>query len=340
MKFKLPVSVYLLVGYCALYTGVWGGVMLFSPQDYFDFANMTPDYFPPSTEFWGWFGISGGLFYGLYLFFYQRLPYLAIISSVISLAGTISTTMMYLTGPLTGKMASIHISGDVAGTIGFAIGAWLEYSYRRNQRVAGLYFEANKGESKSSGAEEGESPVDRAEKSNDTTGFRQTLKAVKTQKGATLAELSQRKEVMLVFLRHFGCTFCLEALADLKERRTELAQAGKEIVVVHMVDEPTAAKHIAKYGLEDLHRISDPEKRLYEAFELQRASFQQAFGLRNWVEGFRAGILKGHLVGKETGDGWQMPGVFLLKNSTIKRGFRHESAADRPDYCLIGECEA
>jgi hypothetical protein len=35
------------------------------------------------------------------------------------------------------------------------------------------------------------------------------------------------------------------------------------------------------------------------------------------------------------GDGFQMPGVFLLYHSEIIRSYRHQSAADRPDYMAI-----
>ena len=143
---------------------------------------------------------------------------------------------------------------------------------------------------------------------------------------------------MVGFLRHFGCTFCREALEDVGKRKNEIRAGGKAIVLVHMVDDDTAKKHIAKYGLADAHRVSDPEKHLYAAFDLQRGKLKQLFGLPVWFEGFRAGILKGHLVGRETGDGFQMPGVFLVHKGKIKQGFRHEKASDRPDYCLVGEC--
>ena len=41
------------------------------------------------------------------------------------------------------------------------------------------------------------------------------------------------------------------------------------------------------------------------------------------------------MVGKLVGDGFQMPGVLLLKDGTIQRAFRHKTAADRPDYCEL-----
>jgi hypothetical protein len=43
--------------------------------------------------------------------------------------------------------------------------------------------------------------------------------AYTSQGGETLASLTANREVFLVFLRHFGCTFCREALADIAEKR-------------------------------------------------------------------------------------------------------------------------
>ena len=316
--------------------------MLFDPAAYFAYANMSPDHFPPSVDFWGWFGISGGVFYGGYLLIYRRAPFMALGCAFASLGGVVITAYMLIWGPLSGRMAAIHLSGDLAGLIGFGIAAWLEYVARREGGKARHYFDVDEPLPDAEERFRLYGQVGQSFSGNQFAepGLEKALAEARTQKGTDLVALSQEKEVMLVFLRHFGCTFCREALGDLRRDRSKLEAAGKEIVLVHMVDEETAGRHIAKYGLEDLHRISDPEKRLYDAFALGRASFRQAFGLRNWVEGFRAGILKGHFLGKQTGDGWQMPGVFVLRKGEVVRGFTHRIAADRPDYCRLGECGA
>ena len=304
-----------LIAYCAIYTGAWGWVMLTDPQAYFDFANMSPELFPPSTAFWGWFGLSGLLFYGLYLVpsVHQRAPGYAIFCTIASLAGVIITAYHLIWGTLTGSMAAIHLSGDLAGTIGFGAAAWLDYAVRRDQRVDGLYFKGGR--------------------------LGDISKKFTTSRGISLYDLTQQKETLIVFLRHFGCTFCREALEDVARQRNQIESEGKTIVLVHMVDLDTAAKHLTKYGLADAHHISDPDKELYAAFELKRGRLGQLFGLPVWFEGFRAGILQGHLVGKETGDGFQMPGTFLVQGGKIKQGFRNEKASDRPNYCRVGECQ-
>jgi hypothetical protein len=39
------------------------------------------------------------------------------------------------------------------------------------------------------------------------------------------------------------------------------------------------------------------------------------------------------------GDGFQMPGIFLLFHGEVLRSYRHQTAADRPDYVDLAEAE-
>lgn len=157
----------------------------------------------------------------------------------------------------------------------------------------------------------------------------------KTNMGLTLDELSRISPVLLVFLRHMGCTFCREALADLGSQRREIEQQGARLVLVHMCGERDAERFFARYGLEDVQRISDPERTLYRAFGLPRGRFGDVLGPKVWWRGFQAGVLGGHGVGRLMGDGFQMPGVFLIFHGEIVRSYRHQSAADRPDYLAL-----
>jgi hypothetical protein len=79
-------------------------------------------------------------------------------------------------------------------------------------------------------------------------------------------------------------------------------------------------------------QISDPKATLYKAFGLPRGSLRMLFGPKVLWRGFQAGILKRHGVGALAGDGFQMPGLFLVFHGQILRSFRHQSVADRPDY--------
>ncbi len=153
--------------------------------------------------------------------------------------------------------------------------------------------------------------------------------------GATLGELSDERPVMLVFLRHMGCTFCREALADVSAQRKKIEAAGTVICLVHMTDAKGARELFAKYALEDCVSIADPDRELYGAFNLRSGSFLQLLGWRSWIRGVSAGIWRRHGVGLLAGDGRQMPGAFVVKNRQVIAGFVHETAADRPDYCEL-----
>ncbi len=162
---------------------------------------------------------------------------------------------------------------------------------------------------------------------------------VQTNKGVTLEELGQHQKVMLVFLRHFGCTFCRESMADISQRKADIEATGTIIVLVHQVSDAHAHKIFGLYDIENLHRISDPHQELYQAFQLFRAKWYQVFGLRVWWRGFLAGIINGHLIGPEQGDGWQMPGVFIIQQGKIINKFTHEYASDRPNYVDLAACK-
>ena len=165
----------------------------------------------------------------------------------------------------------------------------------------------------------------------------QTLEGAATQSGESLVSLSEASPLLLVFLRHAGCTFCREALGDIARARLAIERSGARIVLVHMGDSGAIAKWIEKNGLSDLDTICDREQKLYIAFGLKRGSLLQLFGPKVLWRGFLAGVVRGYGVGSPAADSAQMPGLFLLHKSAIVRRFRHRSASDRPDYA--GLCE-
>lgn len=156
------------------------------------------------------------------------------------------------------------------------------------------------------------------------------------QNGVGLLELSRRQPVLVVFLRHSGCTFCRQALADLRQKRQEIAGLGVGIVLVFMESLDQSGKFAAEYGLDDVSRLSDPGQRLYAAFNLSRGGVARVAGPRIWWRGLKA-VLAGHLPGVPRGDVTQMPGAFLVHDGKVVKAYRHETSADRPDYCELAK---
>ena len=166
------------------------------------------------------------------------------------------------------------------------------------------------------------------------------LSKMTTNFGDTLYDLSHQRMVMLVFLRHFGCTFCREALADIAEQREKIEAAGSKLVFVHMTTDDVAERYFNRYKLEGVTHISDPEREYYASFGLVKGNFNQLFGLQSWIRGFSAGVVSGHGVGPQLGDGFQMPGVFVLRDGEVKNSFIHKLASDRPNYVDLADgCE-
>jgi len=163
------------------------------------------------------------------------------------------------------------------------------------------------------------------------------LVELRTNTGKLLDELADAKPQLVVFLRHAGCTFCRQALADIRDARQQIEDAGCGIVFVHLGKEDDAAslEVFKKYQVDDLPRISDPSCRLYRQFGLDLGGFPELFGLRVWIRGFLFGVVNGHGIGAIRGNSFQMPGAYLYHGGMVLSGFRHETAADRPDYVAL-----
>lgn len=161
------------------------------------------------------------------------------------------------------------------------------------------------------------------------------MQTLKGTTGQTLAELSRGQRVLVVFLRHSGCTFCREALSDLEKVRSQIEGAGTRLALVHMTTDEDFRPFVEKYHLVDLPRFSDPQRQLYQEFELAPGGIFQVLGLKVWWRGFLAAIHAGHGFGGIRESMFQMPGTFLIEDGKILRSYRHKSAADRPDYAEI-----
>lgn len=162
--------------------------------------------------------------------------------------------------------------------------------------------------------------------------FQTAISQPRSQRGATLAQLSRDRPVLVVFLRHAGCTFCRESLAKLAVQRQAIEARGVEIALVHMSPLMQATQMVARYGLQNVHRYSDPQCQMYRAFELPRASFAKLLGPRTWLRGIQAGLFQGHGVGRQVGDGFRLHGAFLLQDGQVIAASRAKYASDQADY--------
>jgi peroxiredoxin len=160
------------------------------------------------------------------------------------------------------------------------------------------------------------------------------LNSYMSQTGQPLGALSAEAPLLLVFLRHFGCTFCREAVDELSKKRAVIQAQGPRLAFVHLGTEDKAKTFFAPYGLADVPRFADPEGRLYKTFGLLRAEWRQYLNRESLFRMVMA-WMSGHFVGPPAGDVQRMPGTFLVQGNQIRKAFRHKLVSDRPDYVAL-----
>jgi peroxiredoxin len=169
------------------------------------------------------------------------------------------------------------------------------------------------------------------------TDLAQALASIHTEAGSTLLSLAETSPVLLIFLRHFGCSFCRQTLSDVADIRPDLSARGVRPVFVHLGTPERAKIYFDHYGLNDIERISDPEATIYHhpAFALGRMHpLKNLVTPQVWAGWFRGSIFK-HGIGTFHEDAHQMPGIFFLKGPVIVRRFRYKTIADRPNYLKL-----
>jgi hypothetical protein len=152
--------------------------------------------------------------------------------------------------------------------------------------------------------------------------------------GETLAEASSQQTLALVFLRHFGCTFTRQILRHLQDLQKEADRHDARLVLVHMLQKGRETHYLGQRS--GVARIADPMCELYRAFGLGKGGFLELFGPRVWLRG-AVSVFKGCGVGHLAGDGLQMPGAFLLRDSAVISRQPARTASDLPDLPRLFE---
>jgi len=150
--------------------------------------------------------------------------------------------------------------------------------------------------------------------------------------GQTLAKASDEKPLVLVFLRHFGCTFTRQILRGLQELESQAKRNKATLVLVHMLQSGEEIDYLGHNS--DIPRIADPRCELYRAFGLGKGGFIELFGPQVWWRG-AISVFKGCGVGHLAGDGLQMPGAFVFHKGKIISSQPAHSAADLPDLAAL-----
>jgi hypothetical protein len=165
------------------------------------------------------------------------------------------------------------------------------------------------------------------------------LETYQTESGRTLLGLVDESPVLLIFLRHFGCSFCRQTLDDVSGIREQIEGRGVRPVFVHLGTPERAKPYFDYYHLSDVERVSNPEASLYASplFQVRRKSVFTQFLIPAVWKAWLLGAVGKHGIGMIQEDANQMPAVFYLRERAIVREYRYKTIADRPDYLkLIG----
>ncbi|MEM9914276.1 MAG: AhpC/TSA family protein [Planctomycetota bacterium] len=288
------------------YNLVWGAWVVLFPNQFFDWVGMAR---PVHPSIWQCVGMIVGV-YGIGYAIAATNP---LRHWPIVLVGFLGKVL----GPL-GYMDGALIRGELSPAFGWTIPTndliwWVPFAM-----ILLAAFRAGQGD---------DLPL--PELSDDE--LEEVLAKTQTEPGGvSVAELSRQGPVLLMLVRHFGCTFCRQAMAELSGQQTQLRQQGVTPVIVHQSDVERGREYLNGYGLDEVLQISDSDKSLYRSLGLPRGSFAQLFGIKSTLAGFRA--VK-HGVGKLEGDGFQMPGAFLVRDGRVIKAYRYAHAGDAVDAC-------
>ncbi|HPH96317.1 MAG TPA: peroxiredoxin-like family protein [Anaerolineaceae bacterium] len=152
-----------------------------------------------------------------------------------------------------------------------------------------------------------------------------------------LSSLWAQRPLLLAFTRHFGCTQCKEMLEELVNGRERIEKAGLAIAVITQGTPAMTAEFAKKYA-PGLLCLSDPERKAYEAYGLERGNLFQIFiNPKVWAAVARS-QKKGYAVDPPPAgqDAMQMSGTFIISRAgRIELPYYYDHIADHPPLDLL-----
>ena len=123
-------------------------------------------------------------------------------------------------------------------------------------------------------------------------------------------------------------------MAQLRLRKDAFDRLGAQVVLVGLGNVEDTAAFKQRFDV-PFAMIADPEKRLFEAFRLKRASAGSLLSAGMVAKGLKA-VAKGHGLGVPRGDVRQLPGVFIIDaKGGIRFSHHAKGPADHPSPEVI-----
>lgn len=147
----------------------------------------------------------------------------------------------------------------------------------------------------------------------------------------TLRDQLGPEPTLLVFLRHFGCVFCRETVAELRQS-SEAADFPP--ILFFFQGTPTEGRAFLRRDWPTVRAVADPGLRFYEAFGVERMSWTDMLRPALW-EAQRRARARGFEQGERSGDIWRLPGVFLVLGDRVLWSHEYRHAGDLPDFAAV-----
>jgi peroxiredoxin len=155
-------------------------------------------------------------------------------------------------------------------------------------------------------------------------------------KPVQLSKLWKKRPLLLAFSRHFGCTQCKEMLEELVNGQERIEKAGLGLAVITQ-GTPEVTAIFAKEFAPGLLCLSDPERKAYKAYGLERASLFETFLNLKVLSAVARSRKKGYEVEAPPAgqDAMQMSGTFLIsREGRILMPYYYDNIADHPPLDL------
>lgn len=142
-----------------------------------------------------------------------------------------------------------------------------------------------------------------------------------------LGDSWSERPAAVVFLRHFGCTFCREHAADVQQRYDEIEAAGGTAVAVGLGTPAHAAQFRELSGIEFGLLVAE-DTSLHERAGLTRGNWLRVIGPQIIPRAIAA-MRKGHRAKRTRADMSQLGGTFVIApGGEIAYAHKASSSAD------------
>lgn len=153
-----------------------------------------------------------------------------------------------------------------------------------------------------------------------------------------LSFLWKKQVLILAFTRHFGCPQCKE-MVDQLVSASPAFQAKNLALAIVTQGTPEQAKAFCEQRAPGVLCLSDPERKVYEAYGLERASlWQTILSLNVWRSNRRLKRTRGWDVEWPPNgqDAMQMAGTFVIApDGRIRLPYYYDDIADHPPADLL-----